>query len=204
MVQKNKYIRNKKVDYVINMYTVARQFKNAVLINEMISLPDNINGLNIKLLGGQMNFHFFSTNGNKMKMKIYPFLVNKAFACEIYLKLILEYENENLNELYKIKKIKGSDKHNLLILLNLIRLNIKEFIVSNITKNIPNYDINVSILDEKIKCISSVFYDWRYIYEKGSKSVDFVFLNLFCDLLDAYTKNLIYASYNYDVDKDMR
>lgn len=204
MVQKNKYIRNKKVDYVINMYTVARQFKNAVLINEMISLPDNINGLNIKLLGGQMNFHVFSTNGNKMKMKIYPFLVNKAFACEIYLKLILEYENENLNELYKIKKIKGSDKHNLLILLNLIRLNIKEFIVSNITKNIPNYDINVSILDEKIKCISSVFYDWRYIYEKGSKSVDFVFLNLFCDLLDAYTKNLIYASYNYDVDKDMR
>lgn len=204
MVQKNKYIRNKKVDYVINMYTVARQFKNAVLINEMISLPDNINGLNIKLLGGQMNFHVFSTNGNKMKMKIYPFLVNKAFACEIYLKLILEYENENLNELYKIKKIKGSDKHNLLILLNLIRLNIKEFIVSNITKNIPNYDINVSILDEKIKCISSVFYDWRYIYEKGSKSVDFVFLNFFCDLLDAYTKNLIYASYNYDVDKDMR
>ena len=157
MVQKNKYIRNKKVDYVINMYTVARQFKNAVLINEMISLPDNINGLNIKLLGGQMNFHVFSTNGN-----------------------------------------------NLLILLNLIRLNIKEFIVSNITKNIPNYDINVSILDEKIKCISSVFYDWRYIYEKGSKSVDFVFLNFFCDLLDAYTKNLIYASYNYDVDKDMR
>ena len=71
MVQKNKYIRNKKVDYVINMYTVARQFKNAVLINEMISLPDNINGLNIKLLGGQMNFHVFSTNGNKMKMKIY-------------------------------------------------------------------------------------------------------------------------------------
>ena len=204
MVQKNKYIRNKKVDYVINMYTVARQFKNAVLINEMISLPDNINGLNIKLLGGQMNFHVFSTNGNKMKMKIYPFLVNKAFACEIYLKLILEYENENLNELYKIKKIKVSDKHNLLILLNLIRLNIKEFIVSNITKNIPNYDINVSILDEKIKCISSVFYDWRYIYEKGSKSVDFVFLNFFCDLLDAYTKNLIYASYNYDVDKDMR
>ena len=204
MVQKNKYIRKKKVDYVINMYTVARQFKNAVLINEMISLPDNINGLNIKLLGGQMNFHVFSTNGNKMKMKIYPFLVNKAFACEIYLKLILEYENENLNELYKIKKIKGSDKHNLLILLNLIRLNIKEFIVSNITKNIPNYDINVSILDEKIKCISSVFYDWRYIYEKGSKSVDFVFLNFFCDLLDAYTKNLIYASYNYDVDKDMR
>lgn len=204
MVQKNKYIRNKKVDYVINMYTVARQFKNAVLINEMISLPNNINGLNIKSVGEQMNFHIFSTNGNKMKMKIYPFLVNKAFACEIYLKLILEYENENLNELYKIKKIKGSDKHNLLILLNLIRLNIKEFIVSNITKNIPNYDINVSILDEKIKCISSVFYDWRYIYEKGSKSVDFVFLNLFCDLLDAYTKNLIYASYNYDVDKDMR
>lgn len=166
MVQKNRYIKNKKVDYVINMYTVARQFKNAVLINEMISLPNNINGLNIKSLGEQMNFHVFSTNGNKMKMKIYPFLVNKAFACEIYLKLILEYENENLNELYKIRKIKGSDKHNLLILLNLIRLNIKEFIVSNITKNIPNYDINVSILDEKIKCISNVFNDWRYIYEK--------------------------------------
>lgn len=204
MVQKNRYIKNKKVDYVINMYTVARQFKNAVLINEMISLPDNINGLNIKSLGEQMNFHVFSTNGNKMKMKIYPFLVNKAFACEIYLKLILEYENENLNELYKIRKIKGSDKHNLLILLNLIRLNIKEFIVSNITKNIPNYDINVSILDEKIKCISNVFNDWRYIYEKKSGSVDFAFLNCFCDFLDFYTKKLIYISYNYDVDKDAR
>lgn len=204
MVQKNRYIKNKKVDYVINMYTVARQFKNAVLINEMISLPDNINGLNIKSLGEQMNFHVFSTNGNKMKMKIYPFLVNKAFACEIYLKLILEYENENLNELYKIRKIKGSDKHNLLILLNLIRLNIKEFIVSNITKNIPNYDINVSILDEKIKCISNVFNDWRYIYEKKSGSVDFTFLNCFCDFLDFYTKKLIYISYNYDVDKDAR
>lgn len=204
MIQKEIYTKNKKAVYLINMYTVARQFKNAVLINEMVSLPNNINGLNIKSVGEQMNFHIFSTNGNKMKMKIYPFLVNKAFACEIYLKLILEYENKNLNELYKIRNVKINDKHNLLILLNLIQLNIKEWIVSNITKNIPNYDINILILDEKVKCISNVFYDWRYIYEKESKSVDFVFLNLFCDLLDVYTKNLIYASYNYDVDKDMR
>lgn len=204
MIQEEIYTKNKKAVYLINMHTVARQFKNAVLINEMVSLPNNINGLNIKSVGEQMNFYIFSTNGNKIKMKIYPFLVNKAFACEIYLKLILEYENKNLNELYKIRNVKTNDKHNLLILLNLIQLNIKEWIVSNITKNIPNYDINILILDEKVKCISNVFYDWRYIYEKESKSVDFVFLNLFCDLLDVYTKNLIYASYNYDVDKDMR
>ena len=34
--------------------------------------------------------------------------------------------------------------------------------------------------------------------------VNYVFLNSFCDCLDAYTKNLILEKYNYDVNLDMR
>ena len=41
------------------MFTVARQFKNTVLVNETISLPNNTNDLNIKSLSKQMNFHIF-------------------------------------------------------------------------------------------------------------------------------------------------
>ena len=48
------------------MYVTTRQFKNAIENYDLIPTPKN-------------NF----------RNKIYPFIVNKSFACEIYLKLIL-------------------------------------------------------------------------------------------------------------------
>ena len=35
---------NSKEKEIVEMYITARQFKNAILINEMVTLPNNVNG----------------------------------------------------------------------------------------------------------------------------------------------------------------
>ncbi len=191
---------------IINMYVTARQFKNAILINEMVSLPNTINGQLIKAMGKQTGFDIFSTSDNKIKNKMFPFLVNKAFACEVYLKLILKSEKTDLDELITKKIITKNEKHELLSLLNLIKCNLKNDIIISINSSTTK-KITVSEFDDKVKKISNVFAHWRYIYEKVNGQdniVEFTFLNVFCEYLDLYTKALILKSYKYNVDEDIR
>lgn len=191
---------------IIDMYITARQFKNAILINEMISLPDTINGEVLKCFGKNIGYDIFTIKGDRIQNKIFPFLVNKAFACEVYLKLIIKSEHTDLEELVKKKIIKKNDKHNLLSLLNLIRYDLKGLIVNSINKN-SNIEITPKEIEEHVKNISNIFVDWRYIYEKANNQdniANYGFLNSFCEILDIYTKLIIKNKFNYDVDKDTR
>ena len=106
---------NKEAKNRILMYTTARQFKNAVPIEEMVIIPSKIGNWvdyckitfnNIKLQDFitkygikdnspiQLNKQTMVTaRGDKIISKQTPFIVNKSFACEVYLKLILLENN---------------------------------------------------------------------------------------------------------------
>ena len=67
---------------IINMYTTARQFKNAINNDEKLVVR---NGIFIN--------------------KIYPYIVNKSFACEIYLKIIILCNNETYGKTHTLKDL---------------------------------------------------------------------------------------------------
>ena len=187
-----------KTKNLIDMYITARQFKNAVLEEEMIILPAKQNGMIdgtiLKWGGAKITF-----KGDKQITRIYPFIVNKAFACEVYLKLVLIVDD------FDFMKIKRSELHELLKLYENTTEKFKEdffrFFLINYGKK-----ANKEFLENEIKNISNVFKKWRYIYEQNGKEniVNNGFLNIFCDYLDKYSQKLILDKYNYDVSKDMR
>lgn len=200
----------------VMMYISARQFKNAVPIEEMLIIPSRIgnwvektnvkiNNIDLKdliLLRGiednspikQNGITMVTARGDKIISKQFPFIVNKSFACEIYFKLFLEEYNINWHTL------KNGEKHNLWKLYFLIPDDLKKDL--NICLKLKGY-INV---DDSIKKISDAFINWRYIYQKYKEidSLDFLFLNELCNYLDNKAKNIILNNYNYDVEKDVR
>lgn len=186
-------IEDKKI---IQMYLTARQFKNAILQDEMIIVPAKNNGLaeNSKIKFG--NLIELTAKGDKIITKIFPFIVNKSFACEVYLKLILIEENFDIN-----KHLKGPEKHNLYKLYSNTSNEFKEM-YKNVCLKIYGKDANNEFLNNEIEKISNVFMDYRYIYERFGEEniVNYGFLNAFCNYLDIYTKTLIKNKYNYDVD----
>jgi len=180
----------------IQMYLTARQFKNAILIDEMITIPafNNMLSENSKINFG--NTVTLTARGNKVINKIYPFIVNKSFACEVYLKLIL------LEEKFDIEKnLKRTEKHNLYKLYSSTSKEFKEM-YQKVCLTIYGNDANNEFLNKEIIKISNVFMDYRYLYERFGEEniINHGFLNAFCNYLDVYTKTLIKNKYNYDVD----
>ena len=113
---------NEKGRKLVEMYLTARQFKNAVLEDEMIILPYAIlqkNDAVFKYGGIKIRFR-----GKEPIIRIYPFIVNKAFACEVYLKLLLieadfVFDRLKRNELHKLFKLyENTDSTFKQILLN--------------------------------------------------------------------------------------
>ena len=155
----------KEISKIRGMYVTARQFKNIVNVDELVPTPKN-------------NF----------KNKIYPFIVNKSFACEVYLKLILmatqkkKKRGHNLKELSQITNMDTQFKNYLLS--NKLKLTDQEF-------------------EEYLNNISNAFEKWRYIYEKKNIKVMYGFLNTFCIFLDEYCINLMKELFNIDVDKEL-
>lgn len=178
---------------IIEMYITARQFKNAVDITEMIIIPAARNKLqeNTKLNFG--NILSMTARGDKMINKILPFIVNKAFACEIFLKIIIL-----MNDLVIPF---GSDGHKLDYLYNIAKTN------NNLEDEIINNgNLTSEFVDNEMEKLSNVFVKWRYIYEKPNeaKQTNYGFLNLMCDRLDSYVIGEIKSNYKYDVEKDCR
>lgn len=200
----------------ILMYTTARQFKNAVPIEEMLIIPSGIGDWenhcqitlnNIKLEDLIRNYNLkdnsqvklneyplATARGNKIISKQTPFIVNKSFACEIYLKLILLENN------ISFKDLKGINGHNIFKLYSKTFSNFK----SNLNREM--FLKKFANVEDKIENISEAFINWRYIYEKYEKidSLDFIFLDELCNYLDAEAQKLILKNYNYDVNKDIR
>jgi len=207
---------NKEAKNRILMYTTARQFKNAVPLEEMFIIPSKIGNWvnyckitlnNIKLEDFiiryglkdnspvQLNNQAMLTaRGDKIISKQSPFIVNKSFACEVYLKLILLENNIDF------KDLKGINGHKLCKLYSKTK--------SSFKKELQEYMIpkGFNNIDEKIKNISEAFINWRYIYQKYEiiDSLDFIFLDELCSYLDEQSKQLILKNYSYDVSKDIR
>lgn len=194
-VYKNLSSKGKKI---VEMYITARQFKNAVLEEEMIILPSGPN--NIKdgsiLEWGETKVTF---RGNKSIIRIYPFIVNKAFACEVYLKLLLVEDDFNF------KILKKYELHDILKLYENTEDIFKQ-VFFKVFNNKYGKKASKEFLEKEITNIADTFKKWRYIYEKTNQEnvVNSGFLNSSCDFLDRYSQQMIFTKYNYDVDKNMR
>ena len=70
-------------------------------------------------------------------------------------------------------------------LFMLIPKKIYDYVVNNIAKLINN---STEVVESEILKLSNVFVEWRYFYEGGSKSANFVVLSRFSYLLNQYLK----------------
>ncbi len=183
---------------LVEMYITARQFKNAILEEEMIILPAQQNNIKdntvIEWGGTKVSFR-----GDKMISRIYPFIVNKSFACEVYLKLLLVDIDFNFNTL------KNYELHNLFKLYKNTDDYLKTVLFSFFYKKYGE-QANKQFIEKEISNISNVFKDWRYIYERVNEEniVNSGFLSTFCGFLDRYAQQLIKSKYDYNVDENMR
>jgi len=132
--------------------------------------------------------------GDKIVTKVSPFIVNKAFACEVYLKLLLlEYDID-------FSDLKGNQRHNLLKLYTKLTEGIKD------KNNDIHLLLKLTITKSEMESISDAFVNWRYIYQYYDKvsELNYVFLNSLCEFLDKLAKQTILSNYNYNVDIDPR
>lgn len=94
----------------------------------------------------------------QFQMLLVPAIVSNAFAIELYFKAIITSES-------------GSAKgHDLSALFKKISATAQAKLVASIPTSL-------TVFEQKLRDISSVFVDWRYIYEQDSASLDIEFLN---------------------------
>lgn len=111
-----------------------------------------------------------------------PATVNSAFACEVFLKTLLESYSIQFEKLLKPK-----DRHKLTDLFNLLPEEAREWIKSA-TEVCYGGGWKDGFGFDRIKSISDAFVDWRYIYEivgkkRASMQIDVGFLTAFRDAL---------------------
>jgi hypothetical protein len=109
-----------------------------------------------------------------------PFVVNSAFACEMYLKALQSVYGEpeeihSLSQLFKHLPNKLKDK------------------VNKLTKEkSTSFKLNsTKLFKDHIKTISNAFIDWRYIYEKDNVTVNLSVILLILTVLDTLACNEI-------------
>lgn len=186
---------SKEAKQLVEMYLVGRQFKNAILEDEIIVLPNGTNNGNVFSWGTTK----ITLRGNQYLVRVFPFVVNKAFACEVYLKLLLTHQG------FDLKTLKQSERHNLFVLFkntnNDFKIKFYSYFISEYSEK-----ANEDFLNKEIEKIANVFIKWRYIYEniEEAKAVNYGFLNAFCEYLNNLCKQMILEEFNYDVSKNMR
>ena len=150
---------------IINMYTTARQFKDAISKEEKITIK---NGMYIN--------------------KIYPYIVNKSFSCEIYLKIIILCNNDNYGKIHTLRYLYNKSK---------ICDKFEKYILKNAKENNIEYDKEK--LNKNLDNISNAFVEWRYVFESEELKIPDGFLNIFCDYLDSYCINIILEKTGIDM-----
>lgn len=118
---------------------------------------------------------------------IIPVIVNAAFACEIFLKLLLRQNQIEYNRVHKLKDLFD-------ILPDNIQKNIKTATIKKYGqwKNIWN----IELLDN----ISNAFYEWRYNYEhdwlkSAVMKIEIGFLMAFKDSLKEQFNDIFEVKY---------
>ena len=114
---------------------------------------------NFKKAAERCNVMIALSNGNNGEYEWLPipYCVNASFACELYLKAILDAE----------KKERGQ-KHNLNDLFSLLPSEIKD----DVKKKVENVDFDTNLMQA-----GNMFVDWRYLHEKIEKKEE-IFANL--------------------------
>ena len=109
-----------------------------------------------------------------------PMIVNSAFACEVYIKTLLDFYN-----------IPAGKKHNLDDLFQLLPDEVKD----SITKN--DCSLSGRMTDafglSLLKAVSDAFVTWRYSYEKSTLSCDVGFLKTLTKVLQAECASRLYG-----------
>lgn len=183
-----------KEKQIVEMYLTARQFNNAVLEEEILIMPSSAFGNKEGIFKwGETKI---TVRGDKTIVKAYPYVVDKSFACEVYLKLLILLDRD-----FNCKKI----GHNIFKLYSKTNDTFKADFLK-VFKCKYGEKADEIFLQNEIRNISNVFVEWRYIYEKTDleKRVNIGFLNAFCNYLDRYAQRKILEKLEYDVDKNMR
>ena len=136
----------------INAYRSAREFKN---------------------IGTQL---VVITN-NRMNPVIIASIVNKALACELFLKSIIIMNIKEIPQGHSIKKL-------------IIEANISD----ELKYRLNNYNFNV-----EMEGVDSAFIEWRYTYERNEMIINNEFLTSLCNALEEISRNKILEKYNLNM-----
>ena len=99
-----------------------------------------------------------------------PVIVNCAFACEIFLKLLLALQNTEYKKCHGLKE-----------LFDRLSKGTKEKINNYLLQNYGTLkDVNGF---ELLQMYSNAFTEWRYSYEYYNLQIDQTFLFVFCEIL---------------------
>lgn len=104
-----------------------------------------------------------------------PVIVNCAFACEIFLKLLLALQNTEYKKCHGLKE-----------LFDLLPKEIKEKINCYLLQNYGTLKDDNGF--ELLQMYSKAFTEWRYSYEYYNLQIDQTFLFVFCKILSMECK----------------
>jgi hypothetical protein len=102
-------------------------------------------------------------------------IVNSAFACEVFIKALLIYYGNTVDEIH------GHELYKLWAKYKEIDIGCASNVEQTV-KNIFNSK-NANMFDECLRNISNAFYEWRYIYEKHGATIHIQFLRIFREAL---------------------
>lgn len=117
-----------------------------------------INTANGFLLAAERALEQRPLGPGQVQMLLVPAVVSTAFAVELYFKAIITLENGIARG------------HDLSELFERLSAESQAALVANLQLDRPTFD-------QKLKAISGVFVEWRYIFEQQSANLDFPFLS---------------------------
>ena len=120
-----------------------------------------------------------------------PKMVNTAFACEIFLKALLVFNNIEYKHAHNLEKL-----HNLLPAE--YQQHIEQGIVARYGKTTDAFGIPY------VRRISDTFNDWRYSFERTRLSIDISVLRTFCETLRELCCQKLYGASWETVQRRMK
>lgn len=117
---------------------------------------------------------------HSFEMLLVPAIVNRALACEIFLKALLIHQGI-------MPSGRGNDLHNLLELWKQLPDDIKTKILQA-----SHYNANgQSAFEKNLEPIALAFFEWRYIYELKTASLNLQFLDILATALKQISNDII-------------
>lgn len=149
----------------IQMYTTARQFRDAIT-------PDE----------------FLTVRNGKIRNRSIPFVVNRSFSCELYLKMILRIQGKEYRKNHSIVELmQTAELYDVFI----------AYVMSSICET--GEKTTKEDLIDYLDSISKAFVNVRYVYEHSSLQVFYGILNILNDYLDDFCREIILKKHGIDM-----